>query len=457
MKIRKGFLALLAVPMLLVSCLKSEETQLDPYAAITSFSVGNFKVWYHDINIKGNDTLVYRTESGTMYPMTIDQLNNKIYNVDSVSYGAKVDRLLLSIEASGYVYYSKKRVDGTYVDTIWSSSDSIDLSEPVKFKVVSPDAEYIREYDVCLNVHKIHPDSMTWSASDTIGYTLLKEQASVIREDSIYLFGKDSSGAMALVTRSIKKNTRWAAPVLLTGVDAESWDKSVIEYNGGFYLLQNGQLYTSTNGVDWEKSQANMNFRCLVSSSNSEYSEGLCWALSESGDIVCSADMVDWEVYQQNVASFPTRKVSMCCYPLKSNPQILRSVLVGLDDNEFMSASVWTRLSTDNEWTKITPSSTNDKRLPKLEGLSLIRYDDDLYAFGSGMMKFYQSKDNGVTWRDCSLATNDYSSWNRYMKFPDEFIGKLTTISSVTDSNNVIWVMTDKGQVWRGGINRLMK
>lgn len=457
MKIRKGFLALLAAPILFVSCLKGDEEVLDPYAAITAFSVNNFKVWYHDININGNDTLVYRTESGTMYPMTIDQLNNRIYNVDSISHGAVVNRLLLNIESTGYVYYSKKRADGTYVDTIWSSSDSIDLSEPLKFKIMSPDSKYIREYDVRLNVHKIHPDSMSWAKTDTIGFTALKEQTSVIRQDSIYLFGKDAMGIPVLVTRSIEKNTGWSAPVELQGVVADAWNANVIQYEGLMYMVQDGELYLSANGSDWTKSQTTERFRSLISQSNSEYSEGVCWALSESGDILKSANMTDWEVYQTSVASFPSRNISMICYPLKSNPQILRTVLVGIDDNELLSASVWTRLSTDSVWTKAAPSSTNNKILPKLEGMSLIRYDEDLYAFGEGMMTFYQSKDNGVTWRDCSLFSDDYSSWNRYMKFPFELVSQRAKFTSVTDSNNVIWIMTETGQVWRGGINRLMK
>ena len=128
-----------------------------------------------------------------------------------------------------------------------------------------------------------------------------------------------------------------------------------------------------------------------------------------------------------------------------------------VDDYRSMEGSVWTRLSTDSVWTEITPSATNDKLLPAKGGLTMIRYDKDLYAFGNGFNAFYQSKDNGVTWRDCSLLNDEYSTWNIYMKFPMELFNKLTKFSSVTDSNNTIWIMTETGQVWRGGINRLMK
>lgn len=458
MKIRKGLLVLVAATTLLTSCLNSTDRVLEPFAAITNFSVGNFKVWYRDVNIHGRDTLISKLESGNMYPMTIDQHKYKIYNIDSISYGAKLDRVLINVEHTGYLYIRKSRADGTTIDSIWSSSDSVDLSKPLTFIAVSEDLKERREYEVKLNVHKIHPDSVTWSKADSVGYKALKEQASVIKNDSIFLFGKDESSIPVFIARSIEKNTEWAAPVQITGIDSEKWNNNIIQYNSGFYMLQDDVLYTSVNGKDWTASSTTERFKYLISTSNSVYSEGVCWALNTAGKIVKSADMVNWEAYQDIPESFPIKNISLCCYPLKSNPKILRTVLVGLkDDALFSKASVWTRLSTDDKWTEITPSSTNDKLLPAKGGLTMMYYDKDLYAFGNGFNAFYQSKDNGVTWRDCSLFNNEYSSWNIYMKFPAELNNKLTKFSSVTDSNNVIWIMTESGQVWRGGINRLMK
>lgn len=457
MKFNKAIIATMAAVMLLTSCLKEDEKVLSQYAAITAFSVGNFKVWYHDINVEGRDTLVYRLEGGAMYPMTIDQHKNQIYNVDSISYGARIDRLTTSVESTGYVYYRKYRADGSHIDTLWTASDSIDFTNPVTFIIMSQDTKERREYTVKINVHKIHPDSMSWSNSDTVGYTALKKQSSVLRNDSIYLFGEDAAGVISLSARSIEKGATWAEPIALHGIDSDLWDSNVIIYNEQFYQLQNGQLYSSVDGVVWSESQADVKLSALVSTSNSEYSEGVCWAVNVQGDIVKSADMVNWEVYQTGLSSFPEHKLTACTYPLKSNPQILRTVLVGIEEKNLMKTSVWTRLSTDDKWTEINPSSANDKILPFIGGLTMIRYDKDLYAFGNGFKAFYQSKDNGVTWRDCSLMNDEYSTWNIYMKFPLELVNHLTNFSTVTDSNNVIWIMTESGQVWRGGINRLVK
>ena len=290
MKIRKGLLVLVAATTLLTSCLNSTDRVLEPFAAITNFSVGNFKVWYEHSApsivtapiIKSDvfASLISKLESGNMYPMTIDQHNCKIYNVDSISYGAKLDRVLINVEHTGYLYIRKSRADGTTIDSIWSSSDSVDLSKPLTFIAVSEDLKERREYEVKLNVHKIHPDSVTWSKADSVGYKALKEQASVIKNDSIFLFGKDESSIPVFIARSIEKNTEWAAPVQITGIDSEKWNNNIIQYNSGFYMLQDDVLYTSVNGKDWTASSTTERFKYLISTSNSVYSEGVCWALN---------------------------------------------------------------------------------------------------------------------------------------------------------------------------------
>ena len=97
----------------------------------------------------------------------------------------------------------------------------------------------------------------------------MKKQASVIKNDSIFLFGKDESGIPVFIARSIEKNTEWAAPVQITGIDSEKWNNNIIQYNSGFYMLQDDVLYTSVNGKDWTASSTTERFKYLISTSNS--------------------------------------------------------------------------------------------------------------------------------------------------------------------------------------------
>ena len=63
------------------SCMDDPEVQTDPQAAITGFTLGYYDVRFHDINYLGHDTTICKREAGHMYPMTIDQFSNRIYNI----------------------------------------------------------------------------------------------------------------------------------------------------------------------------------------------------------------------------------------------------------------------------------------------------------------------------------------------------------------------------------------
>ena len=76
---RGRYILLLAALLSCASCLTDDKTSKTPQAAITSFTIGYYNVQFHDMNIRGKDTLVYVREGGVMYPMTIDQVNNRIY------------------------------------------------------------------------------------------------------------------------------------------------------------------------------------------------------------------------------------------------------------------------------------------------------------------------------------------------------------------------------------------
>ena len=84
---------MLAALLSCVSCLKDDNSYKTPQAAITSFTIGYHNVRFHERNIQGHDTLVYIRESGALYPMTIDQVNNRIFNIDSMA-GSFLERQL---------------------------------------------------------------------------------------------------------------------------------------------------------------------------------------------------------------------------------------------------------------------------------------------------------------------------------------------------------------------------
>lgn len=457
-----------SVLVLLVSCLGNDDVyEYSSEAAITSFSIGSFNYKSNYINIFGHDTIVDISTSGALYPMTIDQKNNVIYNNDSLPYGSDLNSVLTSIASTGVVLYRSIHSDNTYTDTVWTSKDSVNLSKPTNFIVLSDDLSYKRVYEVRVNIHKLNPDSMKWQKTNLPVSQVLINQTALLKNDSIFVFGKDNLGRMAMI--GLDCNTRsFGNKIVINDLDATKWTQCISLFRDTLYTLQDGILFCSVNGSDWALVNTNIAFNQLIQFNGTKTSGGYAWAIGADNKIVSSKDMRTWISVQDAPTSFPDSFISGLCYTLPTNENIFRNIIVGIDnDSNEPYASVWTKLSTESKWTEMTYSSSNDLRCPRLNNLYVIYYDEDLFAFGGksqngfgsipGLNGFFQSSDNGVTWRNCEKFDNGYCTWNKYMEFPNWFKGRDVGFTGVTDANGYIWIFTDQGEVSYGAINRLAK
>ena len=439
-------LPLLAVLLTGVSCLGETEKVTSPQAAITSFTIGYYPVRVHDINWHGRDTIIYETQGGVMYPMTIDQLNNEIYNIDSLAYGSDISAVTSTVVSTGTLFYCY--ADNTDESYLWSSYDSIDFTRRLLFTVVSTDGTYTRKYNVKVNVRTVFPDSLIWSDSDDTGFPVLTDMSVLERSDTIFCFGKDASGAASVTYRKVV-NENWNGANQINGFSAADWKQGVTLCAGRFYTVSDGTLYGSTDGINW--SSVKTGVKNLFVSLNDD---GLLWAVSGDNEIIRTSDMTEWVTVQSVPEGFPCSSTIITSYPLATNANITRWVLVGVsDDNPY--ASVWTMLTGDTVWTQVDAPDRTELRLPAVQNLSMIRYDGDLFCFGRGSEWFRQSCDNGITWYECNSYTEEFSSWNRYMQLPDAIKGSDIGLACTVDSKGSIWIMTEDGQVWRGAINRL--
>lgn len=460
----RGFLkcTAFAALTLLCSCLKSKEYEYSPQAAITAFSLGDFTVWYNDITWHGTDTIVAKKEPAGLYPFTIDQLNNRIYNVDSLPQGTDARKLTATISAVGSVYHTKKLSDGLTYDTLWSSTDTTDLSSPLTLKVIAPDGSWARNYVVTVNVRKVNPDSVIWHKSSAAGFPAMTAITAIPVADSIMAFGTvdGKPGVMACSNTS----AAWTPFNILAGVP-DGADMGNVSYFGGqFYLTEGGNLYSSADGRTWTAAAAGTQLARLIPFNQT--GSATAWAVTAAGNIASSTDMLTWTEIQPVSAGFPASDVTGMAYPLKSNPGIVRSVIMG-NPGAGEAATVWTKLSTEEKWTKIEPSSDRNMSCPALESLAAVRYDGDIYALGGNGISggktlkpyngFWQSADDGLTWRDCASDFDEYSSWNYLMFVPEGLRGISASVFDMTvDTKGRIWLITDKG-IWKGGINRLAK
>ena len=432
-----------------VSCMNddAETVVLSPYAMMTSFSLGNIKSSYADFTSTGEDTTVVRTISTGAYPFTIDQLTGEVFNVDSLPFGTDVSKLVVNISVKGTVGIYN---DSTETYDYFESTDSLDFTRPRNFRVYAPDTQYARDYTVAVNVHQVEPELMAWDKyGAAVGFA---PEGAVEYNAAMKLFGTLADGSFAVASTSLDGEPSWET-VALRGLPAVADLSNVQQFAGALYVAAEGDLYSSADAVNWTVASQGVGAEAIVAASDAD---GKIWIAGQQG-VKYSTNGVDFQYSEDLPARFPLYGLSLASYPLAHNGNITRYMLVGYATPEKDGdVYVWSRLSTENEWVQY--DNGNGFGCPGLNNLSVVRYDNFLYAFGgSGVVsgigvnafeKFFVSKDNGIVWK----ASNDF-----YKRLPGELAGDESQFAAAVDSGNRLWIVTsgDNACVWRGMINRL--
>lgn len=447
---------LLALPFLFSACLDDDETtyELTSDALISSFSINDIETKVPALTADGNDTALVVTTTGSDYSFVINQSENRIYNPDSLPVGTDITRVSLNLTIIGYsVVYEKNQQD-----TLWTSADSLDFTQPVRLKVYAYDGT-TRSYTAQINVHQQDPDSLQWSRLDSrFSIRAGSRQKAVCLGTKIYVFAEgEHQVEMTCTDRQDGKN--WT-PLQEIGIASAADYASVITFDGRLHILADDGLYVSDDGLQWSRTvdAADRSFSQLFAASSASL-----YGLS-NGQIVESADASEWQEAKESAKYFPvaeyfpTQHVAYAAYPLATNSAIERLVVIG--EREAASdttAIVWSKLSTENTWTCHGLSADNVYGCPKLKELAVVRFDGKLYAFG-GEKDFattlqvepfgvlYESIDNGLTWKERTEK----------VMLPPEFAGRTEHFSCVVDAEQFVWVMwSESNEVWRGRINRL--
>ena len=434
--------------LVLTSCFPDDDdTVLSPYAVLKSFSIGNITSKYPSFTSAGYDTTVTKTIQGSSYPFSINQVTGEVYNVDSLPFATKVDKVAFEMQLSGY---AKIYVDSTDTFEGFLASDSLDFSTPRKFRITSTDSEYYRDYTVSVNVHQVEPEEMVWNKYSSVDAFV--PQRALEYNGELCLFG-EKDGQWMLATSSLSGAPSWNV-VTVEGLPAGARLATVQLFGGVLYVAAAEGLYTSTDAMNWDPCYTGS---AVVAIAGVSDDESKMWIATES-ELLTTANGADFESAGVLPAGFPLYGVSMASYKLNHNSTIVRYMLIG-HDNEAMDgeAAVWSKLSTEDNWTKYD-NGNNPFPCPALKGLSVLRYDDFLYAIGGAgvaqgenvgaFASFYVSRDNGITWK----APGGF-----YQLIPDELQGNESPFVATVDSNNVMWIVLagEEPVVWKAIINRL--
>ncbi len=443
---KKKFLSIIAsifaTSFAFTSCLNSSDAvDYETSPIIQSFSFDSIKV----VNAP--------SAIGKNYPFSIDQIGKGdtalIYNVDSLPVNADLSKVKVNILTAGTATYNKNGKD-----TIWTSTDSLNFAKPISFTINAYNSDgsiYKKIYKISINVHKLDPDSLNWGKEAFYtGTGITGKQKSLVFNEKVFTFTDDNSGQVKVTFSTLTDGKSWAGLQAISGISEKADYSSVTAYNGSLYIVAEGNVYTSTDGISWTKNNGlSGNVKTLLTSFG-----GLLTGIETVGTdtkFCFTKDGQSWEVGESVPAEFPTTNISATSYTLKTNPNIQRAILMG--DN----ASLGTKDTIAVPWSTFDGKSwvdlsTDVDYCPKSSNISILYYNNKFYAFGgkgeTGFKAFYVSEEGRI--------------WKKIEKkaiFPSSFSGR-GDYSTIVDNNNFIWVIWSKtsqnnDEIWKGRINSL--
>lgn len=455
------FAIILVACTVLASCLHSDDYDYTytEDAAITAFSLGTLNRYTNSISSStGNDTVLSSTVTGSNYKFYIDQEKNLIYNPDSLPYGTDPEKVVCSISSYNSASVSIKSLTSDTLTT-FSSSDSIDFTEPREFHAFSITGSSVRVYEVHVNIHQQQDSIFVWKQlAQGTPMGSLTGMKGVMAGGYLYIMGSD--GASARLYRSGKDGAEWQELSLPESIDSDAW-QSFCTFNDTMLAGSQGKFYYSTDGLSWTEMAGTEGKRLLGASSRSIF------VMAGEGEIQKTSDWgASWTTLTLDgeEASLPTQDISMLVRDIKSTPTAEQVLMAGnrsLADYPSDSTSLlWGYAEETDDMAEAQPFSHYEwtigayYNLPRIADMQCAASGQSFYAIGSGGMgnvsldafaTIFRSDDGGVTWYQ-----------NYEVAPPDNLSIQGSSFAFFGDSDNFLWLICGgSGDVWRGRLNKL--
>lgn len=404
------------------ACMETEEYEYSSDASVYAFGI---------------DTI-----HGKYYKFSIDQLNRRIFNRDSLPMGADtiLDRIIVdTFTVSGSIRTGE-------LDTLFNVGDSVNLTaainnpEGVRFKISAPDAFTTRTYFLTINVHTQDPDTLHWNEMGSIKpATYTDDYKVVLMDDKAILL--TANGMMAAYPLSAADNQQVEAEAISNfpeGADVSS----LIAFGGKLYMRSaQNKLYASTDAKEWTHATGSAeNVLALLAA----LPKGIAAIREVDGKKLfsTSADGINWVDGEEVPQDFPTDNYQYT--PMTTANGVEEVMLVGMGETDDRTIPWFT--VDGSKWGNM--NTTSGYYCPKLDNPCIMYYGEAFYAFGSKLDKLYTSE-VGIAWAEVK----------KKFLFPAEFADR-GMYSMVIDSENFIWMILPDAEnasyeVWRGRLNRL--
>lgn len=441
-----AFIALITATLSLSSCLSSDETTVEYThdTAITAFSLGSLDRYTK--TKAGKDTLLKANVTGSDYKFYIDQAQRKIYNVDSLPAGTRTAAVLATItskNSSPVILMHAKQTENLDSATYYSSTDSINFSEPRLIRVYSSDYSAYAQYTVTVYVHKELPYEFKWHelAQNNSQLAAFSDLKAVACGDDIYVFGKTAAGTKVLKS-AINDGSVWSSITMSVGLSSDAY-QSAVALDGKLYISDGGKVYASADAAIWTVVSDNADIKQLIGASSKNL-----YAYTATGISVSEDKGANWkaEKLDTDKAYLPKQNISMNVAGVLSAKKVENVMLMGTRDKALNDtvATTWLRTvdydaNEDGQWNYLEIEKNKSGKMPWLDQVITCAADTGFVALGSNG-KWYKSQDAGLTWKQDAMVV-----------LPAKFATD-GRFAFCRDKQHYYWIIRN-GYVWRGRFN----
>ena len=422
---------------------------------------------------------------------TIDQVNSKIYNVDSMPFRTLIDhKVLVEMEADNpYGVSSIIFIEQATGDTVQSVLDSVDFSAPVIIKVTAYDGLTEKIYEAKLNVHQVNPDTMVWEKyADILPGKTFQDMKVVSFNGFYYMYVVENSGYQ-LYRSDIRDMVNWDK-LDLSGFPAQAKLSQMTAFDREMIVLSEaGILYCSEDGQEWTPVEVEIPVKSLLgylpANTISGRDDVLC-CIAEADGMLSFISIDKQRAVTQGKEipdAFPVSGFGQFDYETMYYPRLV--IASGGDSKDMLSDKAWTTMD-GLTWTVLTnPHSVFSRR----EGAAVFYYDNCFFVVGGynesgkALKDLNFSKDQGISWLNTYIVTvyteeegddeheyyyddakEQYYYYDERAYYPIDKEYEARGFSSVfIDKDNYILLFGGKAtkdtnvlnEIWRGRINRL--
>ena len=424
------------------SCIKDDEVENTPTCVITSIAVNDITSYLTTKASDGTDSIYTRTISGRNIKFNIDQVNGKIYSIDSLPSWTNLKRVVASFGYTGtlYVRYS---VDSLYYP-LTNGKDSLDLSTPLDLLVVASDGISSKHYTAVIYRYTANADSMIWTSPNTINIHPTSSTKLIAANGQLYIFAEKEG--KPFVSCGDIDGRSWQTSDLATTANQLDY-QSILYFKGKFYALDlNGTIFASIDGITWNVASSQTVQKLLAADRFFLYA-------FDGTQIIATSDLNKWTANgNRHLDMLPEQFITSTAYDTRTNSNLQVNVLAGVSSKKANYAVVWYKiaaeeLASNQQWDYISITSENNYPLPAFNNLTIFHYNDALYALGGDNKTFYKSEDNGITWKQVT----EY-------QFPPTSLKANKPVSVAVNGEQVIMIQpSDEGNLtmWKGKINKL--